>query len=59
TLRAGPDHRGSVEDVATALGVHPQTVRDHVNQLRELLDLDDPEARFRLQLALRSGSAAR
>ncbi len=59
TLSAWLDHRGRVEEVATALGVHPQTVRYRVNQLRELLDLDDPEARFRLQLALRSGSAAR
>jgi len=58
TLAAWLDHRGRVEEVATVLGVHPQTVRYRVNQLREFFDLEDPEARFTLQLALRAASAA-
>ena len=40
---------------AAALHLHPQTVRYRVRQLRELFgdDLDDPERRFELTLALR------
>jgi hypothetical protein len=55
TLRAWLDHRGRVEETAVALGVHPQTVRYRVNQLREHFGaaLEDPDARFALQLALR------
>jgi len=36
--------------------VHPQTARYRVARLRELLggQLDDPDARFELQLALRA-----
>ncbi len=42
--------------VARVLGVHPQTVRYRSVQLRELLgdQLDDPDARFELELALRA-----
>ena len=42
--------------VARELGVHPQTVRYRTVQLRELLgdQLDDPDARFELELALRA-----
>lgn len=53
TLRAWLDHHGRVEETARALAIHPQTVRYRVNQLRELLDLDDTENRFTLQMALR------
>ena len=40
--------------VATALGIHPQTVRYRLGLLRELLgaDLDDPQRRFELALVL-------
>lgn len=56
TLRVWLDLQGRVEPVAHALGVHPQTVRYRLGQLRDLLGpaLDDPEGRFELELALRS-----
>jgi hypothetical protein len=55
TLRAWLDHQGEVGRVAAELHVHPQTVRYRLGRLRELFGsaLDDPEARFWLQLALR------
>jgi DNA-binding PucR family transcriptional regulator len=42
--------------MATAMHVHPQTARYRIARLRELLgdQLDDPDARFELQLALRA-----
>ena len=57
TLRAWLDHRGRVEEVAHVLGVHPQTVRYRLGQLRDLLGdaLEDPEERLALSLALRAG----
>jgi len=59
TLRAWLDHPGQVQRVADGLHVHPQTVRYRMAQLRELLgdQLDDPEARFELALALRAAPA--
>jgi hypothetical protein len=47
--------QGSVPAVATELGVHAQTVRYRLARLRELFGptLDDPDARFELELALR------
>jgi PucR C-terminal helix-turn-helix domain len=56
TLAAWLRHRGRTEAVAAALHVHPQTVRYRLARLRELYGdrLDDPEARFELELALRS-----
>ena len=56
TLRAWLDRPGQVQAVAAELGVHPQTVRYRVRQLRDLFGarLDDPEARFELALALRA-----
>jgi DNA-binding PucR family transcriptional regulator len=44
-----------MDPTARALGVHPQTVRYRVAQLRELLGraLDDPDQRLLLSLALR------
>ena len=57
TLRAWLDRPGQVQAVAVELGVHPQTVRYRVKQLRELFgdELEDPEARFELGVALRAG----
>ncbi|HEX2071782.1 MAG TPA: helix-turn-helix domain-containing protein [Thermoleophilaceae bacterium] len=59
TLAAWLRHRGRTEAVAAALHVHPQTVRYRVGRLRELYGdrLDDPDARFELELALRSPPA--
>jgi hypothetical protein len=47
---------GSVPDVAAALHVHPQTVRYRLARLRECFGdaLDDPDARFALELATRA-----
>jgi hypothetical protein len=55
TLRAWLDLGGDRQAMAAALHVHPQTVRYRVGQLRSLLgaQLDDPQTRFELQLALR------
>ena len=56
TLTAWLRHRGRTEAVAASLHVHPQTVRYRMGRLRELYGdrLDDPDARFELELALRS-----
>ena len=55
SLRAWLDCHGRVDETARALGVHPQTVRYRLNQLRDAFGgaLDDPDARFELALALR------
>ena len=47
---------GNVAAMAESLHVHQQTVRYRLAKLRELLgdDLDDPEARFELEAALRA-----
>jgi hypothetical protein len=60
SLRAWLDCQGRVDETARALGIHPQTVRYRLNQLREAFGgaLDDPEARFELALALRVRGAA-
>jgi len=56
TLRAWLDRPGQVQAMAAELGVHPQTVRYRLRQLRELFGtaLEDPDARFELALALRA-----
>ena len=56
TLEAWLRHRGRTEEVARALHVHPQTVRYRLNRLRELFGdaLEEPDARFELELALRA-----
>jgi len=48
--------RGNAAAMARALGVHPQTARYRLRGLRELLGdaLDDPDARFEMELALRA-----
>jgi PucR C-terminal helix-turn-helix domain len=60
TLAAWLDERGNAVAVAKRLHVHPQTVRYRLAQLRDRFGdaLEDPEARFELQLALRSVPAA-
>jgi DNA-binding PucR family transcriptional regulator len=47
---------GNAAAMARALGVHAQTTRYRLVRLRELLgdDLDDPDGRFELELALRA-----
>jgi hypothetical protein len=51
-------HDGNAVAMATAMHVHPQTARYRIARLRELLgdQLDDPDARFELQLALRAAA---
>lgn len=48
-------HRGNAVAMAAELHLHPQTVRYRLRRLRELLGeaLDDPDARFELEVALR------
>jgi hypothetical protein len=59
TLLAWLRHRGAQAAVAAELGVHPQTVRYRMGRLRELFgaELEDPDARFALELALRAAAA--
>ncbi|MEV4639922.1 helix-turn-helix domain-containing protein [Actinoplanes sp. NPDC049548] len=54
TLHSWLRHWGSRAEVAAELYVHPQTVSYRLGRLRKLLgpDLDDPAARFELQLVL-------
>jgi hypothetical protein len=62
TLLAFLRRRGNGPLMAADLRVHPQTVRYRLARLRELLGdvLDDPEARFELEVVLRArGAAAR
>ncbi|RCG24384.1 PucR family transcriptional regulator [Streptomyces diacarni] len=56
TLLAWLETRGGAPEVAARLGVHPQTVRYRLRQIRELWgdDIDDPDSRFELELVLRS-----
>lgn len=58
TLLSWLQHRGERQHVAAALHVHPQTVGYRLGQLRTLFGeaLDDPDARFELEVALRAGS---
>ena len=51
--------QGNAAATARALGIHPQTARYRLAGLRELLgdQLDDPDARFELELALRGQSS--
>jgi hypothetical protein len=48
-------HGGNSVGMAAALHIHPQTARYRIARLRELLgdQLDDPNARFELEIALR------
>jgi PucR C-terminal helix-turn-helix domain len=51
-------HSGNAVAMATELHVHPQTARYRTARLRELFgeQLDDPDARFELEIALRGAS---
>lgn len=59
TLSTWLAEQGAIGSTAAILGVHPQTVRYRMARLRELFgpDLDDADARFELQLALRATRA--
>jgi hypothetical protein len=56
TLLAWLQTRGGAPEVAARLGVHPQTVRYRLRQIRELWgdEIDDPDRRFELELVLRA-----
>jgi PucR C-terminal helix-turn-helix domain len=56
TALAYVQHQGNAAAMARALGLHAQTARYRLGRLRELLgsELDDPDARFELELALRA-----
>jgi hypothetical protein len=57
TALAHVRHHGNAVAMAAELQIHPQTARYRIARLRELLgdQLDDPNARFELELALRGG----
>jgi DNA-binding PucR family transcriptional regulator len=57
TALAFVQHGGNAAAMARALHLHPQTIRYRLTRLRELLgeQLEDPDARFELELALRAG----
>jgi DNA-binding PucR family transcriptional regulator len=56
TALAYTQQRGNAAAMARALEVHPQTARYRLRALRELLGdaIDDPDARFEIELALRA-----
>ncbi|MDF3147051.1 PucR family transcriptional regulator, partial [Streptomyces sp. T21Q-yed] len=56
TLLAWLETQGGAPEVAARLGVHPQTVRNRLRQIRDLWgeDLEDPDRRFELELVLRT-----
>jgi hypothetical protein len=56
TALAHVRHHGNAVAMAAELEVHPQTARYRIARLRELFgeDLDNPDARFELELALRA-----
>jgi hypothetical protein len=56
TMLAFLRHRGNAVEMAKSLHLHPQTIRYRIARLRELLgaQLDDPDTRFELEIALRS-----
>lgn len=53
--------RGNSVEMAAELHIHPQTARYRLARLRELLgdQLDDPDARFELEIALRHQGSPR
>ncbi|WP_406865036.1 helix-turn-helix domain-containing protein [Streptomyces sp. HUAS MG47] len=56
TLLAWIETSGGAPEVAGRLGIHPQTARYRIRQIRELWGeaLDDPDRRFELLLVLRA-----
>jgi hypothetical protein len=61
TALAFVQHGGNAAAMARALHLHPQTIRYRLGRLREHFGdaLDDADARFELELALRSARLAR
>ena len=61
TALAFVQERGNAAGMARAMEVHPQTARYRLARLRELMgdDLDDPDARFELEIALRATTPER
>ena len=61
TALAFVQHGGNAAAMARALHLHPQTIRYRLTRLRELFgdQLSDPDARFELELALRSARSSR
>ena len=61
TALAFVQQQGNASAMARALHVHPQTARYRIARLRELIgtQLDDPQARFELEAALRTRLADR
>jgi hypothetical protein len=59
TALAHVRHNGNAVAMAAEMHVHPQTARYRIARLRELIgdELDDPDARFELEIALRAGAA--
>jgi hypothetical protein len=57
TALAHVRHNGNAVAMAAEMQIHPQTARYRSARLRELLgdQLDEPDARFELELALRGG----
>jgi hypothetical protein len=57
TALAHVRHNGNAVAMAAEMHVHPQTARYRIARLRELIgdQLDDPDARFDLEIALRGG----
>lgn len=60
TALAFVQQQGNAAAMARALQLHPQTVRYRIARLRELIgeQLDDPQARFELEAALRASLSA-
>jgi hypothetical protein len=58
TARAHVRHHGNAVAMAAELNIHPQTARYRIARLKELFgeDLDDPDSRLELELALRATS---
>jgi hypothetical protein len=56
TALAHVRHHGNAVAMAAELHIHPQTARYRIAKLRELFgdDLDDPDTRFELEIALRA-----
>jgi PucR C-terminal helix-turn-helix domain len=61
TALAFVQHGGNAAAMARALHLHPQTIRYRLTRLRDLFgdQLEDPDARFELELALRSARSSR
>ncbi|MFD0684236.1 PucR family transcriptional regulator [Actinomadura fibrosa] len=58
TLRTWLVTRGTAAEIAERLHIHPQTVRYRMRKIEQTFgdDLDDPDARFGIEVALRAAS---